>query len=98
MLPGIVEYRRQLRLAIGEGDDLFQRLAGQVPILLHEAVERGHIGLVVLVVMQLQRFLAHAAFGEGSVGIGQGGKFKGHFLTPGSGAASATLAFDRHAV
>ncbi len=65
MLAGIVEHRRQIRLAIGKGHDLFERLALQIGILFNEAVERRHIGLVVLVVMQLQRFLAHAAIGQG---------------------------------
>ena len=44
----------------GRLDDLIQRLALQGRVFLDEAVQRGHIGLVMLAVVQFQRFLAHA--------------------------------------
>ncbi|MNL69895.1 hypothetical protein D3C87_1948140 [compost metagenome] len=79
MLPGIVEHRCQIRLVLGKGDNLLQRLAGQFGIFLHKAIERRHIGLMVLAMVQFQGFLAHAALGKGGWRIGQGGKREGHF-------------------
>ena len=78
MLAGIIEHRRQFRLAVRELDDFFERLALQIGVLLDEAVQRRDIGLMVLAVMQLQGLLAHANAGQGRSGIGKGGEFESH--------------------
>ncbi len=78
MLAGIVEHRRLVALAVGELHDLLQGLALQRRVLLDEAVQRRHIGLMVLAVVQLQRFLAHAGPGQGRGVERQRGKLESH--------------------
>ena len=78
MLAGVVEHRRHVRLAVAEAHDLVQRLVLQRLVLLDEAVQGGHVGLVVLAVMQLQRLLAHAARGQSVRRVGQGRQVEGH--------------------
>jgi len=76
MLAGVVEHRGDVGLAVREGDDLFERLALQIGVLLDEAVQRRHIRLMVLAVMQLQRLLAHAFRCECVGAVGKGGSSK----------------------
>src|ERR1017187_897801 len=73
MLAGIVEYRLQVLQAIGGPDELFERLAFQRIVLLHQAVQRRHIGIVMFAVMQLQSLLAHAVRSQGAWSKGQWG-------------------------
>jgi hypothetical protein len=63
MLAGIVEHPCEIALAVRKGDDLLKGLALEVGVPLDEAIESGHVSLMVLAVMQLERFLAHAPFG-----------------------------------
>ncbi len=76
--PALLNTGAMSGLPLVELDDLVERLALQRLVLLDEAVQRRDIGLVVLVVVQLQRFLAHAVPGQRVLGIGKGGKFEGH--------------------
>ena len=78
VLAGLIEDARKIWVCIGERNDLLQALALQVGGLIHEPVQGRDIGLVVLVMMQLQRFLAHATICERGFGEIQGGKFECH--------------------
>src|SRR5690348_12794775 len=64
MLTRVVEDGSQILAAVSELDHFFERLALEGIILVHQAVERGDIRLMVLAMMELQGFLAHAAGGE----------------------------------
>ena len=74
VLAGIVEEAGIL--AVGLLDDLFQRQAFQTGIL-EEVVAVGHIGLVMLVVVKLERFSRHERR-QRVVSIREGGQFEGH--------------------
>ena len=78
MLAGVVEYRRQGFVTVRELYELFKRLALQGRILLNETIERGHVGLVVLAVVQLQGLLAHPAGSKSARGERKRGKGKCH--------------------
>ena len=60
-------------------DDLDQRGAAQRPFLLQHRVGLGDIGLVVLAVVEFERFRRHVR-GERVLGIGQFGQLEGHRL------------------
>jgi len=81
VLAGIVEDCGIL--AVGALHDLLQGLALEFGPL-DRVVTVGHIGLVMLVVVEFQRFLRHMR-PKGVVGIRQGGKRKCH------GMMSATV-------
>ena len=70
-LAGIVEHRHQGVIARGELDDLFERLARQIGILLNETVERDHVAIVVLAVMIFEGFETLALGGKGLECIGK---------------------------
>ncbi|MCY1238664.1 hypothetical protein D9M72_514160 [compost metagenome] len=93
VLAGIVEDRRQFRLAVAESNDLLERQAGKRCVLLDEAVQRRDIGLVVLAVVEFDRLGAHAVFSECCGCIGKGGKFEGHdqFLCGGGDTLDGSL-------
>jgi hypothetical protein len=74
MLAGIVEHGRIL--AERSLDDLLEGLAFEFGPL-DRVVSVGHVSLMVLVVMEFQRFLGHIG-GQGVVGIGQIGQREGH--------------------
>ena len=65
--PALLNTGAMSALPCDQLDDLFERLALQLRVLLDEAVQRRDIGLVMLAVMQLQRFLAHAAWPASAV-------------------------------
>src|SRR5262249_55422844 len=77
VLAGIVEHRSVL--AVGRLHDLLQGLALEFGPL-DRVVSVGHIGLMVFVVMEFQRFLRHMR-PESVMGIRQWGKRKGHGMT-----------------
>jgi hypothetical protein len=79
MLAGIVEdaVLRHGAGLIGAGDDVFEALA--LPLGAgDQLVAVVDIGLVVDVVVILQRLLRHAETGERIVGVGKIGKFESH--------------------
>src|SRR5690606_16408618 len=82
MLAGIVEHGSQISLVLGKQHDFLERLALERVVLFHKAVECGHIGLMMLAMMQLKRFRAHSdAFKR----VGCEGKWwqsEAHFKTP----------------
>ena len=74
MLAGIVEEAGVLAVALL--DDLFEAFALETGVL-QQVVAVGDVGLVVLVVVVLERLLAHVR-AESVIGVGQGGKFESH--------------------
>ena len=98
MLPGIVEHARHVRLAVRQLHDLVKRFALKLRVLLDEAVQRGDVRLMVLAMMQLQRFLAHAAAGERVFGVGKFREFESHGrvlrLVRGEAVVSMTSSYD----
>src|SRR6185312_3717707 len=64
VLARIVEDRSQILAAVSEPDHLLERLALEGVVLLHQPIECGHVRLMVLAMMELEGFLAHAARGE----------------------------------
>ena len=78
MLAGIVEQAGML--AEGLLDDFFEALALEAAVL-EQVIAVGDVGLVMLVVVVLERFLAHVRT-EGIIGIGQGRKFESHSESP----------------
>src|SRR4051794_17929877 len=74
MLAGIVEHGRVL--AERALDDVLEGLAFEFGPL-DRVVSVGHVSLVMLVVMEFQRFLGHIG-GQGVVGIGQIRQREGH--------------------
>src|ERR1700744_3304812 len=74
MLTGIVEERGVL--AIGALDDFLQGLALEFGAL-QQIVAGGHVGVVMLVVVEFQRFLRHMRR-KGVIGIGKVGEREGH--------------------
>src|SRR6185437_63958 len=64
VLAGVVEDRSQILAPMCQLDHFLERLALQRVVLFHQAVERGDIRLMVLAMMELEGFLAHAARSE----------------------------------
>ncbi len=59
------------------GNQLFGSLLAQLGVLLHRAVQVRHVGLVMLVVVQLHRCFVDGGFESGVV-VGKGREFKSH--------------------
>ncbi len=74
VLAGIVEHSRIL--AERSLDDLLEGLAFEFGPL-DRVVSVGHVSLVMLVVVEFQRFLGHKG-GKGVMGIGKIGQREGH--------------------
>ena len=74
VLTGIVEEAGVLRIALL--DDLFQALALEAGAF-QELVAVGHVGLMVLVVVILQRLLGHVGL-ESLVVVRKGRQFESH--------------------
>src|SRR6185312_4514557 len=85
VLARIVEDRSQVLAAMGELDQLLERLALERIVLVHQAVERGDVSLMVLAMMELEGLLAHAAGGECARRKRKRGEGEGHGCSPAIG-------------
>ena len=95
VLASLVEDAGAGIVAIGQGNDFFEGLALQISIGVNKSVQGIHIGLMMLVVVKLEGFLAHASCCECGIGIGKSWKFKCHWFSP---LIGPSLRFREHPV